>query len=157
MINHPDAVWNIYLHLPHKWPSFVGKYTSTMVRIWVMKHGSKQQRLQASLRTEGRPGLAESFDLPMHLTKQSRAADSGARCQALISSQPGETKERQRLLPPWRWTCTLYHYMQSQGSFRKSRSAEQFLKWKWGQVWRFFRNGAGAGAHWEVRYWIQRM
>ena len=27
--------WNIYQHLPHKWPSFVGKYTSTMVRIWV--------------------------------------------------------------------------------------------------------------------------
>ena len=22
--------WNIYLHLPHKWPSFVGKYASTM-------------------------------------------------------------------------------------------------------------------------------
>ena len=22
--------WNIYLHLPNKWPSFVGKYTSTM-------------------------------------------------------------------------------------------------------------------------------
>ena len=23
-------VWYIYLHLPYKWPSFVGKYTSTM-------------------------------------------------------------------------------------------------------------------------------
>ena len=27
-------VWNIYLHLPQKWPSYVGKYSSTMVRIW---------------------------------------------------------------------------------------------------------------------------
>ena len=23
-------VWNIYLHVPQKWPSFVGKYSSTM-------------------------------------------------------------------------------------------------------------------------------
>ena len=23
-------VWNIYLHLPQKWPSHVGKYSSTM-------------------------------------------------------------------------------------------------------------------------------
>ena len=27
--------WNIYQHLPWKSPSFVGKYTSTMVRVWV--------------------------------------------------------------------------------------------------------------------------
>jgi hypothetical protein len=27
---HMLHVWNIYLHLPQKWPSFVGKYTSTM-------------------------------------------------------------------------------------------------------------------------------
>jgi hypothetical protein len=27
---HMLPVWNIYQHLPHKWPSFVGKYTSTM-------------------------------------------------------------------------------------------------------------------------------
>ena len=27
---HMLHVWNIYQHLPHKWPSFVGKYTSTM-------------------------------------------------------------------------------------------------------------------------------
>ena len=27
---HRIHVWNIYQHLPHKWPSFVGKYTSTM-------------------------------------------------------------------------------------------------------------------------------
>ena len=27
---HMLNVWNIYLHLPNKWPSFVGKYTSTM-------------------------------------------------------------------------------------------------------------------------------
>ena len=30
-------VWNIYRHLPQKSPSSVGKYTSTMVRIWVGK------------------------------------------------------------------------------------------------------------------------
>ena len=29
-------VWNIYLHLPQKWPSFVGRYSSTMVHIWDM-------------------------------------------------------------------------------------------------------------------------
>ena len=28
--------WNIYQHLPHKSPSFVGKYTSTMGCIWVL-------------------------------------------------------------------------------------------------------------------------
>ena len=27
---HRIHVWNIYQHLPHKWPSHVGKYTSTM-------------------------------------------------------------------------------------------------------------------------------
>ena len=27
-------VWNMYLHFPQKSPSYVGKYTSTMVRIW---------------------------------------------------------------------------------------------------------------------------
>ena len=29
---YPDApwCWNIYLHLPQTWPSFVGKYSSTM-------------------------------------------------------------------------------------------------------------------------------
>ena len=26
--------WNIYQHLPHKWPSFVGKYSSTMDPSW---------------------------------------------------------------------------------------------------------------------------
>ena len=33
---NPDApwCWNIYLHFPQKLPSFVGKYSSTMVRIW---------------------------------------------------------------------------------------------------------------------------
>ena len=36
-LTHILHVWNIYQHLPHKSPSFVGKYTSTMVRIWVMK------------------------------------------------------------------------------------------------------------------------
>jgi hypothetical protein len=35
-LTHMLHVWNIYQHLPHKSPSFVGKYTSTMVRIWVM-------------------------------------------------------------------------------------------------------------------------
>ena len=28
--------WNIYLHLPRKWPIHAGKYSSTMVRIWVL-------------------------------------------------------------------------------------------------------------------------
>jgi hypothetical protein len=28
--------WNPYQHLPHKLPSFVGTYTSTMFRIWVL-------------------------------------------------------------------------------------------------------------------------
>ena len=37
--NNPYApwCWNIYQHLPEQnHPSFVGKYTSTMVRIWVI-------------------------------------------------------------------------------------------------------------------------
>ena len=29
-----------YQHLPHKWPSHVGKHTSTMVRIWDTKNGA---------------------------------------------------------------------------------------------------------------------
>ena len=29
--------WNIYQCLPHKSPSFVGKYTSTMLRIWDLR------------------------------------------------------------------------------------------------------------------------
>ena len=35
-VQGPDApwCWNIYLHLPQKWHRFVGKYSSTMVRIW---------------------------------------------------------------------------------------------------------------------------
>ena len=34
-ICYPDApwCWNIYLHLPQKWPSFVGKYSSTMEHV----------------------------------------------------------------------------------------------------------------------------
>ena len=28
-------VWNIYQHLPHKPPSFVGKYTSTMEHLGI--------------------------------------------------------------------------------------------------------------------------
>jgi len=35
-LTHMLHVWNIYQHLTHKSPSFVGKDTSTMVRIWVM-------------------------------------------------------------------------------------------------------------------------
>ena len=30
VITHMLHVWNIYLHFPQKWPSFVGKYNSTM-------------------------------------------------------------------------------------------------------------------------------
>ena len=30
LYTHMLHVWNIYQHLPHKWPSFVGKSTSTM-------------------------------------------------------------------------------------------------------------------------------
>ena len=30
--------WKIYLHLPQKWPSFVGKYSSSMVRIWEARY-----------------------------------------------------------------------------------------------------------------------
>ena len=37
-LSHMLHVWNIYLHLPPKSPSFVGKYSSTMVRIWVWFH-----------------------------------------------------------------------------------------------------------------------
>ena len=35
--NHPRCfrcIWNIYQHLPQKWASHVGKYSSTMVSIW---------------------------------------------------------------------------------------------------------------------------
>ena len=31
LIPYPPWCWNIYLHLPQKSPSFVGKYSSTMV------------------------------------------------------------------------------------------------------------------------------
>ena len=31
-----SMVLECYLHLPLKWPSFVGKYSSTMVRIWAI-------------------------------------------------------------------------------------------------------------------------
>ena len=41
-IGDPDAECMEYLtvhvpHLPQKWPSFVGKYSSTMVRIWWLR------------------------------------------------------------------------------------------------------------------------
>ena len=32
-------VWNIYLHLGDFWGFYVGKYSSTMVRIWVTCDG----------------------------------------------------------------------------------------------------------------------
>jgi hypothetical protein len=35
-VSHMLHVWYIYQHLPQKTPSFVGKYTSSMVRIWGM-------------------------------------------------------------------------------------------------------------------------
>ena len=31
-------VWNIYLHLPQTFPSFVGKYSSTMEHLGMFKH-----------------------------------------------------------------------------------------------------------------------
>ena len=35
IISHMLHVRNIYLHLPHKWASFVGKYTSTMEHLGI--------------------------------------------------------------------------------------------------------------------------
>ena len=95
-----------------------------------MKHGSKPTGSGESSQ-EGRPGIAESFELPMHLPKQSRAADSGVRCQALISSQPGDEEGTIKALTSLKVDMHIISlYMPSQGSFPKSRSAEQFLKWK---------------------------
>ena len=43
--------WNIYQHLPHKWPSFVGKYTSTMDPSWVLWHDVGDQPFRQKLGT----------------------------------------------------------------------------------------------------------
>ena len=49
---YPDAPWrwHIYLHLPHKWPSFVVKYSSTMVRIWDRKTHRNNVKIKGKTR-----------------------------------------------------------------------------------------------------------
>jgi hypothetical protein len=41
----PDApwCWNLYLHLPFKWHSFVGKYSSTMEHMGHFKTNQQQR------------------------------------------------------------------------------------------------------------------
>ena len=50
-------VWNIYLHLPQKWPSYVGKYSSTMEHLGKRLKTSGDFRMMAS-RIPGWDGLA---------------------------------------------------------------------------------------------------
>ena len=54
--NHfPDAPWNIYLHLPQIWPSFVGKYSNTMKHLGFEHRGlPKHAMIQGPRDSQGR-------------------------------------------------------------------------------------------------------
>ena len=57
-------VWYIYLHLLHKWPSFVGKYTSTMDDLGLIAGEPVSQTSQTTTHwAQNREGMP---DLPGH-------------------------------------------------------------------------------------------